>query len=86
MPCLALLPPGLGLLGPEVVEDVRRGLGSRCRSGAGLRLGLGFGTGLGPRCSDGFGWLIGGGLGFWQGCGRGLRWGVPPPCLAGSGL
>ena len=75
-PCWELLLPGLGWLGPEVVEEVLGGWGLRCRCGA--RLGLPFGLGSGPRpwCVDGFGWLLGGGLGFWPGCGCGFRWGV----------
>ena len=69
----ALLPPGLGSLGVEVVEDILGGLGSRCHRGAGLDLGLGFGSRLGQRCGDGFGWLLCGGFGFLPGCGRGLH-------------
>ena len=63
-PCWALLPQGLGWLGPEVVEDVLRGSGSRCRCGAGLGLELAIFCGLRPWCTDGFQWLLGGGLGF----------------------
>ena len=80
--CWVLLLPGLGWLGPEVVEDVLGGSGWRCCRGVGLRLGLGFGSGLRLWCADGFGWLLGGGLGLLPGCGRGLRWGVGP----GSGV
>ena len=67
--CWALLLLGLGLLGLEVVEDVLRGLGSRCSCGAGLVLGLEFCSRLRPPCIDGLGLLLGGGLGFWLGCG-----------------
>ena len=42
-PCWALLPPGLGLLGPNVLEDVLGGSGLRCRRDARLGLGLAFG-------------------------------------------
>ena len=35
-PRWALLPSGLGRLGPDVVEDVLGGPGSRCRRGAGV--------------------------------------------------
>ena len=56
--------------------DVLGGLRSRCRRGAGLGLGLWFGSGLRPWCVDGFGWLLGGRLGFRLGCGRGLRRGM----------
>ena len=45
----ALLPPGLGWLGLNVIEDVLGGSGLRCRRGAGLGLGLGFGCGLSRR-------------------------------------
>ena len=69
----ALLPPSLGWLGVEVVEDVLGVLGCRCCRGAWLELGFGIGSRLGPRCGDGFGWLLGAGLGFRPGCGRGLR-------------
>ena len=76
VPCWALLLPGLGWQGPEVVEDVLGGSGSRCRCAAGLRLGLGLGGGLRSWCFDRFGWLLGGGLGFRPGCGRGFCWGM----------
>ena len=39
-PRWALLPSGLGRLGPDVVEDLLGGLGSRCRRGAGFGLGV----------------------------------------------
>ena len=77
-----LLLPGLGWLGPDVVEEVLGGSWSRCRCCAGLGLGLGLGCGLGPWCADVFCLLLGGGLGFWLGCGRGFRWAVS---LGGSG-
>ena len=76
-PCWALLPPGLGWLGLNVIEDVLGGSGSRCRRGAGLGLGLGFGCGLRPRRADGFEQLRGGGLEFRPSCGR--------VCLGGGG-
>ena len=82
-PCWALLLPGLGWLGPEVVEDVLGGSSSRCGRGAGLGLGLGFGCRLRPWCADGFQWLLAGGLGLMPGCRRGLRWGVG---LGGGGI
>ena len=82
-PCWALLPPGLGWLGLNVIDDVLRGLGSRCRRGAGLGLGLWFGCGLRPRRADEFGRLRGGGLGFRPGRGRGL---VGACALAAAGL
>ena len=53
VPCWALLPPGLGWLGPNVVEEVFGGSGSRCRRGAGLWLGLGLGCRLRSRRADG---------------------------------
>ena len=82
-PCWALLPPGLGWLGLNVIEDVLGGSGSRCRRGAGLGLGLGFGCGLRLRRADGFRRLLGGGLGFRPGCGRGPRQSVG---LGGGGV
>ena len=82
-PCWVLLPPGLGRLGPNVIEDVLGGSGSRCRLGAGLGLGFGLGCGLRSWRADGFGWLFGGGLGFRLGCGCGPRWGVG---LGGGGV
>ena len=45
-PRWALLPSGLGRLGPDVIEDVLWGPGSRCRRGAGFGLGFGLGCGL----------------------------------------
>ena len=71
-----LLPPGLGRLGPNVVEDVLGGSGLRCRRGAGLGLGFGLGCGLRSWRADEFGWLFGGGLGFRLGCGCGPCQGV----------
>ena len=82
-PCWALLPPGLGRLGPNVIEDVLGGSGSRCCRGAGLGLGLEFGCGLWSWRADGLGWLLGGGLGFRPGCGCGPRRGVG---LGGGGF
>ena len=61
-PCWALLPPGLGRLGPNVIEDVLGGSSSRCRRGAGFGFGLGLGCGLRSWRADGFGWLSGAGL------------------------
>ena len=70
--CWALLPLGLGWLGPNVIEDILGGSGLRCRRGAGLGLGLGLAAGCGPGaptglagCSAvvlGFGWAAGAGL------------------------
>ena len=67
-----LLPPGLGRLGPNVIEDVLGGPGQRCRCGAGLELGFGLCcrshsgalTGLGGCLAAvlGFGWVAGAGL------------------------
>ena len=82
-PCWALLPPGLGRLGPNVIEDVLGGPGSRCRRGAGFALGFGLGCGLRSWRADGFGWLFGGGLGFRLGRGCGL---VGAWALAAVGL
>ena len=72
-PRLALLPSGLGWLGPNVIENVLGGPGSRCRRGAGFGLGFGLGCGLRSWRADGFGCLFGGGLGFrlGRGCGPG---------------
>ena len=47
-------PPGLGRLGLNVIEDVLGESGSRCRRGAGLGPGLGFGCGLRSWRADGF--------------------------------
>ena len=82
-PCWVLLPPGLGRLGPNVIEDVLRGSGSRCRRGAGFGLGFGLGCGLRLWRADGYGWLFGGGLGFRLGRGCGPRRGVG---LGGGGV
>ena len=67
-----LLPLGLGRLGPDVVEDVLGGPGSRCRRSAGFGLGFWLGCGL----TLGFGWPFGGGLGRRLGRGCGLGRGV----------
>ena len=99
-PCWALLPPGLGRLGPNVIEDVLGGPGSRCRRGAGF--GLGFELGCGER-SGGclaavleFGKVAGVGLvGAWAlvaaglfavGAGLGARLGGVPRGLGGGVL
>ena len=74
---------GLGRLGPNVIEDVLGGPGSRCRCGAGFGLGFGLGCGLLSWRADGFGWLFGGGLGFRLGRGCGPSQGVG---LGGSGV
>ena len=81
--CWAPLPPGLGWLGLNVIEDVLGGSGSHCLRGAGLGLGLWFGCGLRSRRADGFGRLLGGGLGSRPGCRRGPRRGVG---LGGGGF
>ena len=81
--CWALLPPCLGRLGLNVIEDVLGGPGSRCRRGAGFGLGFGLGCGLRSWRSDGFGWLFGGCLGFRLGQGCGPRRGVG---LGGGGV
>ena len=54
-PCWVLLPPGLGRLGPNVIEDVPGGSGSRCRGGAGLGLGE---AGSDPRGHLGVTWGV----------------------------
>ena len=82
-PRWALLPSGLGRHGPNVIEDVLGGPGSRCRRGAGFGLWFGLGCGLRSWCADGFGWLFGGGLGFRLGRGCGPRQGVG---LGGGGV
>ena len=82
-PRWALLPSSLGRLGPNVIEDVLGGSGSRCRRGAGFGLGFGLGCGLRSWRADGFGWLFGGGLGFRLGRGCGPRRGVG---LGGGGV
>ena len=53
-PCWALLPPGLGRLGPNVIEEVLGGSGSRCRCGAEFALGFGLGCRLRSWRADGF--------------------------------
>ena len=63
-PRWALLPSGLGRLGPDVVEDILGGPGSRCRRGAGF--GLGFGLGCGSLFGGGLGLQICKRSGFWQ--------------------
>ena len=78
-----LLPPGLGRLGPNVIEDVLGGWGSRCRRGAGLGLWFGLGCGLRSWRTDGFRWLFGGGFGFRLCCGCGPRRGLG---LGGGGV
>ena len=72
-PCSALLPPALGWVGPNVVQDVLGGSGSRCRCCAGLGLGLRSGCRLQLRRVDRFRWVLGGGLGSQPSCGRGPR-------------
>ena len=69
--CWALLLPGLGWPGPEVIEDVLGESVSRCRRGARLGLGLGFGCRLKPWCANGFGCLLDGGLRARASLGRG---------------
>ena len=82
-PRWALLPSGLGQLGPNVIEDVLGGPGSRCRRGAGFGLGFGLGCRLRSWRADGFGWLFGGGLGFGWVVGVGF---VGAWALAAAGL
>ena len=82
-PCWVLLPSGLGQLGPNVIEDVLMGSGSRCRRGAGLGLGFGPDCGLRSWRADGFGWLFGGGPGLRLSCGCGPRRGLG---LGGGGV
>ena len=83
-PCCALLPPGLGWQGLEIVEDIRGGLGLRCRRSARLGRGLGCGSGLEPRCGDGLGLLLGGGLGWWPGVAAGWGFGrAAATCFTG---
>ena len=83
-PCWVLLPPGLGRLGPNVIEDVLGGSGLRCRRGAGLGLAFELGCRMQSWRADGFRWLSGSGLGFRLGCGCGPRQGVW--ALAAAGL
>ena len=82
-PRWALLRSGLGRLGPDVVEDVLGGPGSRCRRGAGFGLGFGLGCGLRSWHADGvggrlaavfgFGWVVGVGfVGAWALAAAGL--------------
>ena len=53
-PCLALLLPGLGWLGPEVVGDVLEGWARAVTVVPGPGVGLGFGSGLRQWCVNGF--------------------------------
>ena len=82
-PCCALLPPSLGRLGPNVIEDVLGGPGSRCRRGAGFGLGFDLAAGCGRGALTdlggcfaavlGFGWVAGVGLaGAWALAAAGL--------------
>ena len=82
-PCWALLPPGLGRLGPNVIEDVLGGPGSRCRRGAGLGLGFGLGCGLRSWRADGLGGCLAAVSGFGWVAGVGL---VGAWALAAAGL
>ena len=82
-PCWALMPLGLGSLGPNVVEDVLGGSGSRCRRGAGLGLRLGFGCGLRSRRAWGLGGGLAAVLGFGRAAGAGF---VGARTLAAVGL
>ena len=80
----------LGRPGPNVIEDVLGGPGSRCRCVAGFGLGFGLGCGLRSWRADGFGWLFGGGLGFRLGRGcwprRGVGLGVGGVARGGGGF
>ena len=72
-PRWALLPSGLGRLGPDVVEDILGGPGSRCRRGAELGLGLGLAAGCRLAAVLGFGWVAGVGfVGAWALAAAGL--------------
>ena len=82
-PCWALLPPGLGRLGTNVIEDVSGGSGSRCRLGAGLGLGLGLAAGCGRGALAGLGGCLAPVLGFGRVAGAGL---VGAWALAAAGL
>ena len=75
-PCWALLPPGLGRLGPNVIEDVLGGPGRAAVVAPGLDLGSGLAAGCGRGALTGlggclaavlrFGWFAGVGLvGAW---------------------
>ena len=82
-PCWALLPPGLGWLGPSVIEDVLGGSGSRCRRGGGFGLEFGLGCGLWSWRADGLGVCLAAVLGFGWVAGVGL---VGAWALAAAGL
>ena len=82
-PRWALLPSGLGRLGPDVIEDVLGGPGSRCCRGAGFELGFGLGCGLRSWRAGGFGWPFGGALCFGWVVGVGF---VGAWALAAAGL
>ena len=82
-PCWALLPPGLGRLGPNVIEDV---LGGRARAAVvapGLDLGLGLAAGCGRGALTGLGGCLAAVLGFGWVAGVGL---VGAWALAAVGL
>ena len=82
-PCWVLLPPGLGWLGLNVIEDVLGGSGLRCRRGARLGLWLGFGCGLRRGAPTGLGGCLAAVLGFGRAAGAGL---VGAWALAAAGL
>ena len=82
-PCWALLPPGLGRLGPNVIEDVPGGSASRCCRGAGSDLGLGLAVGCGRGALTGLGGCLAAVLGFGWVAGVGL---VEAWALAAAGF
>ena len=84
--CQALLLPGPWWQGLEVVDNVRGGLGLRCRLVAQLGLGLGFGGGPTAWCGGGLGLLLGGGLGWRLSFGLWRGGGFGPWCGGGFGL
>ena len=93
-PCWALLPPGLGRLGPNVIENILRGPARAAVVAPGFDLGLGLAAGCGRgaltglgRCLAavlGFGWVADVGLvGAWALAAAGLLavgpfWRCPP--------
>ena len=74
-PRWALLPSGLGRLGPDVIEDVLGGQACAAVVLPGLDLGLGLAAGLGGCLAAvlGFGWVVGVGfVGAWALAAAGL--------------
>ena len=82
-PRWALLPSGLGRLGPNVIEDVLRGPGWRAAVAPGLDLGLGLAAGCGRGALTGLGGCLAAVLGLGWVAGVGL---VGAWALAAGGL